>query len=376
MSPLKYDVKDVEPQTDFDTPIPIGVYKAKITEAAEQISKKKPDGSGGNEMLALTLEITQGDFKGRLLWEYIVFNDASDWKIRQLVDALELAEAGSIKPAKLVGEELSVRVKHESDTDYGVRSRVGALLPLSKMEEDEEEEEEEDETGDESEEEYTYDEVMAMSLEELEEIIEEYELDVKVTKRSKAPTIAAKVADELELEEEDDDDETDPGSAAEDGELEWDDIKDEDIDGLKEINEEYDLGVRITSKSKLSTVLPKVAEALEIEIPEPPTEWDEIADLDLDDLKEINDDFDLGVRITKKSKLETVLPKIAEALEIEEPEEEPEDDDEEEEDYSEWEPADLKAELKERGLKATGPKKTLIKRLEADDEEEDDGEPF
>lgn len=56
--------------------------------------------------------------------------------------------------------------------------------------------------------------------------------------------------------------------------------------------------------------------------------------------------------------------------EEEDDEEEPEEDDEDEEDYSEWSVSDLKAELSERGLKATGPKSALVKRLTEDDEED------
>lgn len=43
------------------------------------------------------------------------------------------------------------------------------------------------------------------------------------------------------------------------------------------------------------------------------------------------------------------------------------DDEDEAEDYTTWELADLKEELKERGLKTTGPKAVLIRRIEEDD---------
>lgn len=51
-------------------------------------------------------------------------------------------------------------------------------------------------------------------------------------------------------------------------------------------------------------------------------------------------------------------------------EDDDEEEDDEEEDYSDWSVSDLKAELSERGLKATGPKSALVKRLTEDDEED------
>ncbi len=101
--------------------------------------------------------------------------------------------------------------------------------------------------------------------------------------------------------------------------------------------------------------------------------YEDLAEMDLDDLKGVIKEEELGIRVTAKSKVATVLAKVMAALDIEEPDddEDDEDDDEEDADYEEWEVSELKDELKERGLKATGAKKALIARLEAHDEEDD-----
>lgn len=58
--------------------------------------------------------------------------------------------------------------------------------------------------------------------------------------------------------------------------------------------------------------------------------------------------------------------------EDDEEEEDEDDDEEEEEDYSDWSVKALRKECKDRGLKTTGKKAQLVKRLETDDEESED----
>jgi hypothetical protein len=170
---------------------------------------------------------------------------------------------------------------------------------------------------------------------------------------------------------------------------------------------EDDEGNEITKiTSKVGSMLPKKEEEAEDE-EEPDEEEEETEDEDEDEeeedeeededeeytleeiqeankaeLKEIISEEELGIRVTKKTKLADLRDKVAEALELneeEEEEEEPEEEDEGE-DYSEMSLKELRKELKERELSTSGKKAALIKRLEKDDEsgdeDGDDEEPF
>lgn len=214
MAKIKYDVRGVESR-DFSPPPP-GLYRAKIEEVNEKTS------SAGNEMLEVVLEISRGDHKGARLWDYVVLTEAAAWKLKQFLQAVGLVsgkkERGTLDTSKIVGTEVQVRVKNETDDSGEIRARVGAILAMPETEDDE------------------------------------------------------------DIDDEDDD------------------IEDDDVE-------------------------------------------------DDDDADEEDDDED-------------------------------EEDDEEEESYEDWTVAELKTELKERGLKTAGSKRVLVKRLEKDDENDDGDEPF
>jgi hypothetical protein len=59
---LNFDAHTVDPSADFET-IPAGKYEAVITD-----SEEKPTKSGAGSYLQLTLQITDGDYRGRFLW--------------------------------------------------------------------------------------------------------------------------------------------------------------------------------------------------------------------------------------------------------------------------------------------------------------------
>lgn len=258
MGKIKYDLRGVEAGGNFET-IPRGVYHAKVSEVEETQSK-----SSGNDMLAITLTIARGDYSGRLLWDYIVLNEQSEWKLKQFLTAVGTiangsGEKGAFDPADLVGRTIQVNVKHETDDQFGTRAKVGSMMPLPE----------------------------GVTLDEDE--------------------------DELEDEEEPDEEE--------DGELTYADLQSYDRATLKQVIKENELGIRVTKSKTDDALRDQIAEELELEVDE--------------------------------------------------------DDEEEEADYDSMSVADLKAAAKERGLSAAGTKKTLVKRLQAADEDEgDDTEPF
>jgi hypothetical protein len=104
----------------------------------------------------------------------------------------------------------------------------------------------------------------------------------------------------------------------------------------------------------------------------------DLDELDRAELKKFIKDEDLEVKVTKKMSDEDIRNAIIEAMPEDDDDEEGDDDEDEEEDekqdYSEWSVADLKAELKSRGLSTKGKKEALAERLEENDNEDED--PF
>lgn len=283
MAKIKYDVKGVEGGTDYGTPIPVGLYLAKVAEVEETVSNrtKKP-------MLKVTIEIAAGDSKGRKLWDYIVLDDASAWKLKQFIDALGLKDSGTFDTKKVAGTVIQVRVKHESSDEYGTSAKVGALLPAP----------------DDSDEDFGDD--------------DDDDLEAAMTEGDGGDD--TEVEDDAEAEDEDGDD------------LTLEDLEDYDREDLEAVIEENELEgeVKFNKRTPDDKLRERIAEALGLEADE-------------DEADEADED---------------------------------EGEEDEAPDYDEWELADLRTELKSRGLKSSGPKKVLVKRLKADDETDDDDAPF
>lgn len=90
--------------------LPKGEYPARILKAEEKTSKIKPDGSGGNPMLVVELEVYDDDRTKRIR-DYIVIGGqySADWKIGHLAAACGLSADGNLEPSAIV--ERLVRVK-------------------------------------------------------------------------------------------------------------------------------------------------------------------------------------------------------------------------------------------------------------------------
>lgn len=99
---------------------------------------------------------------------------------------------------------------------------------------------------------------------------------------------------------------------------------------------------------------------------------EELDELSNTDLKEILSEWE--VELDGKFTAKKAKAAILEAQEESDDDEEGDDDEEESPDYSEWDIADLKKELKERGLSTKGKKSQFVTRLEEDDESDED--PF
>jgi hypothetical protein len=144
MAKVKYDVRGVESGGDFDSPVPAGLYRAKVSEIEQRESK-----SSGNQMLAITYEISKGDHKGRLAWDYIVLGvESQAWKLRQFLEAVGAVkgkkERGTLDTDKIVGTEIQLKLKHETDDTYGTRHKVGSVMPMPEDEDDDLDEDDDD----------------------------------------------------------------------------------------------------------------------------------------------------------------------------------------------------------------------------------------
>lgn len=219
MAKVKYDVSDVEPgqDIDFDTPIPKGLYKCKVSDITSGTSQ-----SSGNPMLTVEYEVVQrGDWKGRKLWDYIVLTDEAAWKLRQFTDALGKRAKGTLDTDALVGEMVLVRVKHETDNrpevleaNAGkpvVRGRVGnvAAIPDTDDEEPEDDDEADEPADGDDDEDLTYEDLAEYDRDDMEALVEDEELDITFNKRTKDDVLRERIAEALELEPEDDDDDED-----------------------------------------------------------------------------------------------------------------------------------------------------------------------
>jgi len=96
---------------DFGPPLPRGRYKFIVEDANDTIS------SGGNDMIALVLTVTEGEYEGRKVWENLVFgSDKALWRIKQFLQAVGLDDHGdcNIEGADIMGLELQATTKLEN----------------------------------------------------------------------------------------------------------------------------------------------------------------------------------------------------------------------------------------------------------------------
>ncbi|MCC6906837.1 MAG: DUF669 domain-containing protein [Phycisphaerales bacterium] len=71
-----FDAHDVDPNVGFD-PIPIGKYLAIIT-----ASEMKPTKAGTGEYLELELEVIEGPYKGRKLWDRLTLKHPNETTVQ------------------------------------------------------------------------------------------------------------------------------------------------------------------------------------------------------------------------------------------------------------------------------------------------------
>jgi uncharacterized protein DUF669 len=98
------------PDADDFSPIPDGEYLMKVAEAEEKQSKN------GNPMWKLVLEIVNGQFKGRRVWDNITWSGEGMKRVKLVLSRLGLDLKGDMEVATtdIVGRSAWVTVTQES----------------------------------------------------------------------------------------------------------------------------------------------------------------------------------------------------------------------------------------------------------------------
>lgn len=110
--------------------LPDGLYDATITDAVDKVSQIKPDGTGGNEMMELVLEVF--DFAGNSVpvTDYLLSKPNWQWKIRHLCESAHVDYERKDLPAnEFVGRNVRVEIITQDDKKYGKQNRVKDYLP-------------------------------------------------------------------------------------------------------------------------------------------------------------------------------------------------------------------------------------------------------
>jgi hypothetical protein len=106
--------------------LPAGEYPFTVRVAQETISKVKPDGSGGNPMIALQLEVYDDDGKGRRVNDYLMESVA--YKLRHFAYAVGLGsqyERGELHASDMQGLSGRCLIKIEPAREqYNARNGV------------------------------------------------------------------------------------------------------------------------------------------------------------------------------------------------------------------------------------------------------------
>lgn len=261
---VKYDVRDVEPGQDFDTPFPAGIYVMEIESATKKQSK-----SSDEPMLELVLKVVKGEHKGRKVWDYIVLNENSDWRMKQLVDALGEKGKGTLSENKVVGSKIKANIKIEGskDDEYGESNKVKSYVAKKKADEQAEADEEAEADGtaedaeaeaegeESGEEEWTYDDLVKMDKAEIKEWYDENGAEFELVKGMSIEDVALGLAEEFELKgipgQEDEE------AEGEDGEVDYDSMT---VAELKEAAEGLGVSPKGTKKALLKKVKKAAAE--------------------------------------------------------------------------------------------------------------------
>ncbi len=131
---VSFNASDVAEADDDFAPTPAGKDTVEVSEA-----EVRENNAGTGEYLKLTLAVTEGDYKGRQVWDYLTYrHETSPTAVeigeRQIAALLRACGLSSIKDTdELVGIPMLVSLKIEkpkAGSDYGPSNRVKTYAPL------------------------------------------------------------------------------------------------------------------------------------------------------------------------------------------------------------------------------------------------------
>lgn len=98
---LDFNLEDVK---DSFQPLPTDDYEVKII--AQELKKS----SNGNNMIAITWEIMNGDYTGRKIFDNVVLIESMGWKVKQYAELLDLTSGDELDPELLMGMEAVMKL--------------------------------------------------------------------------------------------------------------------------------------------------------------------------------------------------------------------------------------------------------------------------
>jgi len=233
MARVKYDVRGVE--SSGGTPLPPGVYNAKITQA----DVTKPEGKDQRIEVILEVINSEKENNGKKLYEYInLESDAAKWKLKEYLEALgEGTDTGSFDTDdhlnKVIGVKTIVRPADEArgfDARAAVRRmfaideslRNGASAPAEDLDDEPATPAAEQVTEDDGEE-LTWDELNGMDRAALKQLNKDEQVGIAVKKSMTDDDLRAAIAQFFELPplveeeeaEEDEEEDEEPEAEAE-----------------------------------------------------------------------------------------------------------------------------------------------------------------
>lgn len=130
MAQLNFDATQVDPQSSFD-PIPAGWYRAIITE-----SELKQTRNGQGQYLQLTLQVLDGQYSGRHLWERLNLMNPSTAAVEIAQKTLSAIchAVGVLTPrdsAELHNKPLQVKVKVKpAEGEFEARNEISGYKAI------------------------------------------------------------------------------------------------------------------------------------------------------------------------------------------------------------------------------------------------------